>query len=189
MSTLTTLSPRLIFSSPAVNSNPNVCSIPVSWNVWRTSCSIVTLSVVTWRIPLPLCLSVSEEILSLPITSSLRTSSWIISVPVQEVSTEFQYPADIPPFSRSSTPRSSAIPSKTESTLTISGVGKITSSIQWSVSGLSSIDPAYRAMWNGFKFSVLVANGWSTNVTSVKSKVRPDPFLVIFESSKSAAQR
>ena len=71
----------------------------------------------------------------------------------------------------------------------MSGVGRTTSSIQKSEAGLSSIEPAYRAMWNGLRFSVLVARGCSTKLTSSKLRVRPGPFLVTLASAKSSAQR
>ena len=188
-STPTTLSPRLILSSPAESWNPKVLSVPVSWIVWSLSRWRVTLSVVTLRIggrpPLlwillrTLCLSNSVSV----------TCSSTTSRPVHVCSAEFQKLADIPPFSRSSTPRRSAIPLNTESTLTMSGVGRTTSSIQKSEAGFSSIAPAKSAMWNGLRFSVLVARGCSTKVTSSNARVKPVPFLVTLLSAKSSAQR
>ena len=67
--------------------------------------------------------------------------------------------AAIPPFSLSSIPNKSAIALKDESILVVDVVGRIFSSIQKSDSGVTLTVPVYNTMWNGFKFSTLVARG------------------------------
>ena len=108
-------------------------------------------------------LVVDEDKISCPINSS--STKVALSLPFQVVSWEFQKLDAIPPLS-SSTPNKSAILSKTLSTWIFCD-GKTVSSIQKSELGVNSIDPTNISVRNGFKFSTLVAFGWSINVTSV----------------------
>ena len=70
--------------------------------------------------------------------------------------------------------------------LKTAGAPRGTSSTQKSDSGFNCIVPANNAIWKGFKFSVLVANGCDKNSTSVCLRIKAGPFLVIFPSTKSS---
>ena len=184
----TTLVPKSITSWLDDNSRPNVLSVPVSSNVclivfWI---SVVVVVVVTHAlVSLTLLTSTSLPVTRLSITSS--SIKVALSLPFQVVSEEFQKLDAIPPFSRSSTPNNSDIASNALSISIVCGVKGI-SSIQKSELGTNSIEPIKTSTRNGFKFSTLVALGWSMNTDSVYFKVKAAPPLVILPSVKSVAK-
>ena len=143
-STPRTLFPKSITWSTGVNSRPKVFSTPVSSNVCVIVFNNSVVVVVISLCPFPVKCSTSE--FSDKTTESVISSptNVALSRPFQVCSWEFQKLEAIPPFSRcsSSTPSSSANALYAVSILKMSGAPRGTSSIQKSVSGFNSIDPA-----------------------------------------------
>ena len=163
----TTLVPKSITSWPADNSRPNSLSIPVSSNVCLiVFCISVVVVVVVTHALVSLTLSTSTSLLKTSLSIISSSTSVALSRPFQVVSWVFQKLDAIPPFSRSSTPNNCDIASKALSISMVCGVKGI-SSIQKSEDGNNSIVPTNTSTRNGFKFSTLVAFGWSMNIDSV----------------------